>query len=211
VTPIIWYFDLISPFAWLQWPAIHHLASMRSVELRPVLFAGLLDHLGHKGPAEIPGKRVFTYRHALWRARQAGQPLQFPPSHPFNPIPALRLCIAAGCTPSAIDGVLRWIWEFGRAADSIEALRPLATQLGISDVAKAISDPAVKQALQDNFQTALADGVFGVPTLTIAGELFWGADATDFALAFLEDPALLEDEAFRQLDVLPVGIERRLG
>ena len=98
MTPITWYFDVISPFAWLQWPTIQRIAAERPVQLRPILFAGLLDRLGNKGPAEIPAKRRFTYRHALWRARQKGLLLQFPPSHPFNPLPALRLCVAAGAT-----------------------------------------------------------------------------------------------------------------
>lgn len=207
--PITWYFDVISPFAWLQWPAIQRIAAERPVQLRPILFAGLLDRLGHKGPAEIPAKRRFTYRHALWRARQKGLPLQFPPSHPFNPIPALRLCIAAGATVEAIDAVFRWIWEHGRAADSVEALQPLALQLGLDDLEAALGDATVKQALRDNFEAAVADGVFGVPTLVIHGELFWGEDATDFALATLHDPELLHDSTFHRLDALPVGIQRR--
>lgn len=207
--PITWYFDVISPFAWLQWPAIQRIAAERPVQLRPILFAGLLDRLGHKGPAEIPAKRRFTYRHALWRARQKGLPLQFPPSHPFNPIPALRLCIAAGATVEAIDAVFRWIWEHGRAADSVAALQPLAQQLGLGDLESAFADATVKQTLRDNFEAAVADGVFGVPTLVINGELFWGEDATDFALATLHDPELLHDSTFHRLDALPVGIQRR--
>lgn len=207
--PITWYFDVISPFAWLQWPAIQRIAAERPVLLRPILFAGLLDRLGHKGPAEIPAKRRFTYRHALWRARQKGLPLQFPPSHPFNPIPALRLCIAAGSTVEAVDAVLRWIWEHGRAADSVAALQPLAQPLGLGDLETALADATVKQTLRDNFEAAVADGVFGVPTLVIHGELFWGEDATDFALATLHDPELLHDTAFHRLDALPVGIQRR--
>lgn len=207
--PIIWYFDVISPFAWLQWPAIQRIAAERPVVLRPILFAGLLDRLGHKGPAEIPGKRRFTYRHALWRARQKGQPLRFPPSHPFNPIPALRLCIAAGCTVAAVDAVFRWIWQHGNAADSPDALRPLATQLGIADIDAALAEPAVKQRLRDHFDAACSDGVFGVPTLVIAGELFWGEDATDFALATLHDPELLQHSEFQRLDALPVGSSRQ--
>lgn len=209
MSPITWYFDVISPFAWLQWPAIQRIAAERPVQLRPILFAGLLDRLGHKGPAEIPAKRRFTYRHALWRARQKSLPLQFPPSHPFNPIPALRLCIATGATVEAVDAVFRWIWEHGRAADSVAALQPLAQQLGLGDLESALADATVKQTLRDNFEAAVADGVFGVPTLVIHGELFWGEDATDFALATLHDPELLHDSTFHRLDALPVGIQRR--
>jgi len=52
-----WYFDFISPFAWLQWPRIRELAAHEPIEFRPLLFAGLLAHHGQKGPADIPAKR----------------------------------------------------------------------------------------------------------------------------------------------------------
>ena len=207
MTHVAWYFDPISPFAWLQWPAIRALAAERQLQLRPILFAGLLQRHGHKGPAEIPAKRRFTYRYVLWRARQAGIPLRFPPAHPFNPLHALRLCVA-GSTPQAVDAVLGWIWAEGRAADSIEALAPLAARLGIEAPESALSAPAVKAGLQQNFDAAVSVGVFGVPTLAIDGELFWGEDATAFALAVLDRPSLLQDAEMSRLDALPVGVRR---
>lgn len=206
---IVWYFDFISPFAWLQWPKIKALAQTEAVELRPILFAGLLDKYGHKGPAEIPGKREFTYRFALWRARQAGRPLRFPPSHPFNPLAALRLCIAAGNDVAAADAIFDWIWAQGRAGDSAAALAPVGVRLGIADVAAAIAQDAVKACLKAHFDQAAADGVYGVPTLSLDGRLFWGDDAHDFALACLRDPALWDEPEMRRLDSLPVGIARQ--
>lgn len=205
---IDWYFDFISPFAYLQWPKVQALMETHAVTPRPILFAGLLDRLQHKGPAEIPAKRRFTYRHVLWRARQAGRPLVFPPAHPFNPLPALRLCVAAGATPAAIDAIFDWLWARGRAADSAEAIAPLAASLGIADPAAALSAPEVKAALRAHFEAAVAAEVFGVPTLAVDGELFWGDDAFDFALAAIADPGLLRSEAFARLDALPVGASR---
>ena len=205
---IVWYFDFISPFAWLQWPHIKALAGERSVTLRPILFAGVLDRVGQKGPAEIPAKREFIYRHVLWRARQQGYPLRFPSKHPFNPLAALRLCIAAGSGVPATEAIFDWIWGQGRDGDTIEALAPVAESLGIADPAAAIADPAVKVRLKANFEAAMAEGVFGVPTLSIDGRLFWGSDAHDFALACLRDPALWDDEEMRRVAHLPVGASR---
>lgn len=205
---LVWYFDFISPFAWLQWPRIRTLAAEREVSLRPILLAGLLDHCGQKGPAEIPGKREFTYRHVLWRARHAGRALRFPPAHPFNPLAALRLCIAAGGSIGATDAIFDWIWSQGRAGDNAQALAPVATSLGIADVEAAVADPAVKAALRENFNAAVSDGVFGVPTLVLDGKLFWGEDAHDFALACLQDPSLWDDAEMRRVAALPVGASR---
>ena len=91
-----WYFDFISPFAYLQWMVLRRDHADLDINPKPLLFAGLLKHWGQLGPAELPGKRVHTYRLVLWQARQMGIALRFPPAHPFNPLPALRL---AGRSP----------------------------------------------------------------------------------------------------------------
>jgi 2-hydroxychromene-2-carboxylate isomerase len=206
---IVWYFDFISPFAWLQWPRIKALAEERTVTLRPILFASVLDQVGQKGPAEIPAKREFIYRHVLWRAQQSGQPLRFPPAHPFNPLAALRLCIAAGSDARAAEAIFDWIWGQGQPGDTPEALAPVAAQLGIADAAAAIADPAVKAQLKANFDAAMAERIFGVPTLSLDGRLFWGGDAHDFALDCLRDPAIWDAPEMQRVATLPIGAERR--
>ena len=202
-----WYFDFISPFAYLQWRKVKGLLDEREIELVPVVLAAVLAAHGQKGPAEIPGKREFTYRHVLWQARNEGVALRFPPAHPFNPIAALRLCIAAGSTPQAIDAIFTWIWARGEAGDSVGALVPVAASLGI-DIA-AINDDSTKRALRANTDAALAAGVFGVPTFAFDGQLFWGNDTHEFALAALSDPGVLADAEMQRVTTLPVGVTRR--
>jgi 2-hydroxychromene-2-carboxylate isomerase len=203
-----WYFDFISPFAYLQWQRIRTLSQTLPFDFRPLLFAGLLQHHAHKGPAEIPGKREFTYRFVLWRAAQDGIALRFPPAHPFNPLAALRLCVAAGGTASAIDAIFRHIWRDGRPADSIASLREVAGALGIDDAEAAVSDPQVKATLRTNFDAALADGVFGVPSIVAHGEVFWGNDATAMYEQYLADPAMFDSQEMRALRHLPVAVQR---
>src|SRR5256886_11848213 len=103
VVKVSWVFDVISPFAYLAFPQLSRLPAHVDVEFVPVLLAGLLRHFGQLGPAEIPSKRRFTYRFALWRARQLGLPMRMPPAHPLNPLAALRLIIAAGSDRRAAD------------------------------------------------------------------------------------------------------------
>jgi len=205
--PLRWYFDFISPFACLQWPKVRALMADEPVVAVPVVLGALLDAAGQKGPAEIPGKRIFTYRHALWRARMRGIELRFPPAHPFNPLPALRLCVAAGATVAAIDAIFDWIWLRGQAGDSPQALAPVAARLGLAP--GACADDAAKAALRANTDAAIAAGVFGVPTLALGDTLFWGDDAHDFALAALRDPHLLDEAGMRRLATLPEAARRR--
>lgn len=208
-----WYFDPISPFAFLQWRRIHRDHAALAARLRPVpvLLAGLLAHHGTVGPAETPGKRRHTYRQVLWRARRDGIALAFPPAHPFNPLPALRLTLAAGADGRAVEAVLDHIWGRGQAGDSEQALAPVAAALGIGDAAAALGAPEVKARLRANTEAAIAAGVFGVPTLVADGEVFWGDDATAMALDWLADRHAFEDRAMRALDGLPVAVQRNRG
>jgi 2-hydroxychromene-2-carboxylate isomerase len=205
-TPNRWYFDFISPFAYLHWPKVRALMAEYPIVPVPILFAAVLDARGQKGPAEIPSKREFTYRHVLWQAREAGVPLRFPPRHPFNPLPALRLCIAAGATPASIDAIFDWIWAQGRAADSSEALAPVREALGLP--AGVAESAEAKAMLRNCTEIALTAGVFGVPTLALGDALFWGNDAHGFAVAVLRDPALLDDPEMRRIADLQVGVQR---
>jgi 2-hydroxychromene-2-carboxylate isomerase len=204
----VWYFDFISPFAYLQFEWLRRERPGLDVEPRPVMLAALLKHWGSIGPAELPTKRVFTYRFVTWKARQLGIPMRFPPTHPFNPLPALRLAIAAGGGMDAIAAIFRHVWRDGLDGTSVEALRSLAASLGITDPVTAIADPEVKASLAANGQSALADGVFGVPTFIVDRQLFWGLDATDMLVDYLAVPERFEDEAMRSVAMLPIGIER---
>ena len=202
-----WYFDFISPFAYLQWRRLRRDHPEVALNPKPLLFAAILNHVGQLGPAEIPQKRRHTYRIVLWQARAAGIPLHFPPAHPFNPLPALRLCLAAPDRMQAIDAIFAHIWEHGRLADSVEALADVAASLGIDDPA-AIARDEVKRELLANGEEAMALGVFGVPTLRVRDELFWGNDATELALAFARDPGTLDAE-MRRVDAIPEAIQRK--
>jgi 2-hydroxychromene-2-carboxylate isomerase len=205
-----WYFDFISPFAYLQWQRLHreHPQVAAGLKPRPVLLAGLLQHWGTVGPAEVEPKRRFTYRFVLWQARQWSIPLRFPPAHPFNPLPALRLAIAADCSSRAVTAIFDHLWRDGLAGDSLDALAPVAAALGIDDPAAAIAGEQVTAQLRRNGETAIAAGVFGVPTLVDGGESFWGVDATAMALAWHRDPDAFDDPAMKALDRLPQAARR---
>lgn len=206
-----WYFDFISPFAWLQLRKVLALRERIAVRPVPILFAAVLEQHGQLGPAEIPGKRGFTYRFVQWQAARQGVPLRFPPAHPFNPLQALRLCIAAGSSWPAVERIFEHIWQHGHAADSVASLGEVAAALGIADTETALAAEPVKQQLRDNTAQALAAGVFGVPTLHLGQELFWGDDATGMALDYLADPLCFERGEYARIATLPQAVQRRRG
>ncbi len=206
--PVSWVFDVISPFAYLALPRLRELPANVELKVVPVLLAALLDQFGQRGPAEIPSKRRFTYRFVLWRARRLGLPLRLPPAHPFNPLAALRLVIAAGSDLRAARTVLEAVFAHGRDLTDAAVIAELAARLGVADAPAALADPAVKLRLRDNTRWAGSRGVFGVPTLVIGEELFWGHDAFDMALDYLQRPEEFGDAEMDRIDSLPIAAAR---
>jgi 2-hydroxychromene-2-carboxylate isomerase len=204
-----WYFDFVSPFAYLQSEQLGSLAPRVSVRYRPVLFAGLLGATGQKGPAEIPAKRAFTYRFCLWQAKRLGIRLKFPPEHPFNPLPLLRLAIACDSSPDVVHRIFRFVWRDGRLPDLPIEWAELVEELGARDADARIATAEVKDELRRNTDEAIARGVFGVPTLVIGGELFWGGDATQMAVDYVAAGCRFDDPDYARVASLPAGAMRR--
>ena len=203
-----WYFDFISPFAYFQAARFSKLPSELEIEARPVVFGAILKHWRQLGPAEIPPKRRFVYRLFQWNADQMGIPFAMPPLHPFNPLPALRLCIAAGGQIEHVRAVFDVIYGRGVQPDSAEGVQAIADALGIFDPEAAMSEVAVKDQLRSNTEAAIADGAFGVPTFVVNGEVFWGDDATEMMLCFLDNPSLFETPEMKRISFMPMGLTR---
>ncbi len=200
---VTWYFDVISPFAYLQSTQLHRIAEHANITLKPVVFAGLLQHFGNIGPAEIVPKRQWTFEHVAWTAHRLGVPIQPPAAHPFNPVALLRSIVAEGCTAVAVKTVFDYVWvQRGDLSD----LTALHAALNLAP--DAITASAVKAELISNGQTAIAQNVFGVPTAVADGKLFWGVDSTDMLLAYLQGDAWFDSPAYTAVKDFPQGVQR---
>jgi 2-hydroxychromene-2-carboxylate isomerase len=194
------FFDPISPYAWLAMRSLSRLeAAGIEVHFVPVLFAGLLKAHGNLGPAEVPAKRTYLFRDVMREAARRGLPFSGPPGHPFKPLMALRMC-------TAIDGeddrrtlaltLTTACWEAGEDISDASVLRRLADAAGFDGdalLARA-GTPAVKQALAAATEAAIADGIFGVPTYRLDGELFWGGDRVETLLWRLDGGVIDEEQ-----------------
>jgi 2-hydroxychromene-2-carboxylate isomerase len=189
---ITFYLDFISPYSYLAFEKLPQalIGHSYSVTYKPVLFAALLKHHGQLGPAEIPGKRDWTYRQILWLAKEQGIELQFPASHPFNPLALLRLSLA--CDEQGLpnryvcETLFRHVWCGGAEATDAERLKLVTQQL---EPRRAVNSEEVKAQLKAHTDEAIALGVFGVPTFAIDDKLFWGFDALPMLQQYLaRDP-----------------------
>ena len=204
-----WYFDVISPYAYLQFATFDRLPDDLQVKIKPVLFAGLLGAWDNMGPAEIPAKRRQTYRYCHWLAGKRGIAFKAPPRHPFNPLAILRLAVALEGEPAAVGAIFHHVWGAGNDGQDPESLSILAATLNVDDWQTRINDPAVKQQLRANTDEAVARGVFGVPTFAIDGEIFWGDDVTNMMLDYLVDSDLFRRGELERLGDLPVAAQRQ--
>jgi len=195
-------FDYISPNAYVAWKRLGHLGRSHDLIVQPeaVLFAGLLGATGALGPAEIPPKRRWMWRNVARKCAQLDLPLRPPHTHPFNPLLALRISsleLAPAARARLIDGLFDAVWAHARDVSDPAEVARVATAAGLDGEA-ALADavePRNKQRLFDRTATAIADGAFGVPTLFLDGELFWGYDDFEWIERHLDG----EDEYDREL------------
>jgi 2-hydroxychromene-2-carboxylate isomerase len=105
----------------------------------------------------------------------------------------------------AIEIIFRTLWTTGVNPSHASMIERLADQLGVP--MEHLSDARVKDELRENTERAARSGVFGVPSLSVGGEVFWGSDAVDFAAAYLKSPDILDAE-MQHADALPIGASR---
>ena len=217
---IHFYFDVISPYAWLAFKALP--ATLEGIEHRvhyhPVVFGAMLKHHGQLGPAELPGKRDWTYRQVLWLAKEQGTELQMPASHPFNSLALQRMAVATSPKgePSreVVEAIFQHVWCSGLEATDEARLAALSVQLSaLMQITQAgfqmdIQLPEVKQRLQQQTQEAIEQGLFGVPSMVVDGQVFWGQDALPMLRAYLEGDAWFESSEWCDVGKLPVGVRR---
>jgi len=209
VNKATWYFDFISPFAYLQFAQFKKLPADLEIRLVPVLFGALLKHWGQLGPAEIPPKRQFVYRFFKWQADQIEIPYKMPPSHPYNPLPSLRLCVTAGSKISDVQKIFNIIYGNGIQPDNEEGISAISQALGISPDELNTNENNSKERLRQNTKEAISNGVFGVPTFVIKNQLFWGGDSMDMMLDFLKNPDLFQSKEMKRISDMPMGLTRK--
>jgi len=208
---ITFYFDPISPYAYLAFEQLPQALMGHSyrVSYKPVLFGALLKHFGQLGPAEMPGKRDWTYRQVLWLAHRHGLELALPAAHPFNSLALLRLAVA--CDPQGLpnryvcETLLRHVWHGGAFAGDPQRLAALTQQLAPS---RDPADEAVKADLKPHTDEAIARGVFGVPTLSVDDRLFWGFDALPMLADYLAGDAWFAGPQWSTAAQVAVGVTR---
>jgi 2-hydroxychromene-2-carboxylate isomerase len=189
---VTFYFDVGSPYAYLAAERVDRVLARATVQWQPVLLGGLFklngrsswalgDHVRRQaGMAEIEQ-----------RARRYGlAAIHWPDPWPADYLPAMRattFAFAVGRGREFALQALRDAFQRGRDLSVRANVVDAAEQVGVAraDLDDALLDPQVKQSLRQATDAAHELGVFGVPTIAIDQELFWGDDRLEDAAARL--------------------------
>lgn len=181
-------FDFVSPNAYLIWWPLRDLVNRHGAELvvLPAFLGGMHKLTGNAPPmirdAEVKGKNAyamlemnrFIAKHGLTKWRMH-------PAFPFNSILLQRMLFAACEDGRGVDFaevLLKAIWEESLDVSSPEAVGAVVGAAGFDAAdlfARAQSD-AVKQGLMAGTDAVVARGAFGIPTMWVGDEMFFGKE-----------------------------------
>jgi 2-hydroxychromene-2-carboxylate isomerase len=186
--PIDFYFDFASPYGYLGSLRIDGVAARhgRTVTWRPILLGAVFKLTGMKPNMHQPLRGEYLRHDTARCARELGVPYSFPEVMPLNPVTASRAVYwldsqDAGLARALAVAIYHAHWGEGQDLESPEAVAAVAAPLGIDRAAllDGVQQPAVKNRLREETDTAIARGVFGAPFFFVDGEPFWGADRVD--------------------------------
>ena len=205
---ITFYLDFISPYAYLAFDALPRalVGVSHSVRYEPVLLGALLQHHGQASGVAPAARRAWAMRHTAWLAQQSDLALHWPASHPFNPLPLLRLAWASAAahgmpSPSrhTCQRIFEHVWQGGPEALAGAELRDRLDPAGLVALTEVLMPtgplagehlpghhPDIKACLRQATDDAIARGVFGVPMFEVDGQLFWGLDALPMLRAHVQ-------------------------
>jgi 2-hydroxychromene-2-carboxylate isomerase len=186
----VFYYDLMSPYAYLSAERIDRVLPQPPV-WQPVLLGGLFKHTGRSSWAVgDEERRQNGIREIERRAAKFGlPPLRWPERWPTSSLHAMRLAVHAkrvGREREFASAAFRTAFAEGRDLGELENVLAAARGAGLDDAEAALADPDVKDELRAVTDEAASRGVFGVPTIVVGDELFWGDDRLEEAAAAVE-------------------------
>ena len=183
--PIQFHFDFSSPYGYLGAETIEALATRhgRSVDWHPFLLGVVFKSTGAQPLTKVPIKGDYAKRDMPRSARFHGVPFRMPPKFPIATQAPARIVLWQRARDATRVGALvralyRAYFVDGRDIGDPDVAADVAGELGLDRAAAraAVDDPAVKDALRNEVETAIAKGVFGSPFVFVDGEPFWGID-----------------------------------
>ena len=184
----IFYFDfgsLNAYFAWRLLPEIEQRTGAR-FEQMPVLLGGIFKATGNRSPVEayagVPAKLAYEFREIdRFVARHGFDEFRMNPHFPVNTLTLMRGAVAAqelDLFETYVAAIFHFMWEDPRKLDDPAELEAALEEAGLpaEELLELAGDQSVKDQLVANTREAVEQGVFGLPSFIVGGELYFGKD-----------------------------------
>jgi 2-hydroxychromene-2-carboxylate isomerase len=188
----IFYFDLGSPYAYLAAERIHEVLP-EPIRWQPVSLGAIFKVTGRSSwSLGDPERRQSGMAEVERRALAYGlPPVRWPEPWPGNYLTAMRAATFAdrkGVGREFALQAFRSAFRDGHDLSVPERVFEAARNAGLDprEVEEGTGDPEIKLALREATDAAHEFGVFGVPTIAVGDELFWGDDRLGDAAVQLE-------------------------
>lgn len=190
------WFEFASTYSYLAASRVESVAGAAgvSVEWKPFLLGPIFRSQGwNDSPFNVyPVKGRYMWRDMERCCLKYGLPLRRPTQFPRNGLMAARVaCLASGeaWCPGFVRAVYHANFAEDRDISDPATIIAIVNDLGQSgrEILARSQSPANKETLRAQTEQAVALGIFGAPTFVARGELFWGNDRLEDAIAWLRE------------------------
>ena len=182
----VFYFAAMSPYSWF---AAERIGALLPEARWCAVTAAFVFKAHNRTSWGLTDEREQGIAECERRAAEHGLgPIRWPDPWPTNDLPIARAMTFAdtlgALRPFALSA-MRLEFREGRDLAQPDAVLEAGARAGLdaAELSGALEDPSIKQALRLATDGAVALGVFGVPTVRVGEDLFWGDDQLEGALA----------------------------
>ena len=185
---IDFYFDIISPYAYLAYKQLNSLENLKQIKFnyKPILLGGLHKLAGITAPAFNEFKMKNMKNDCNLIASKKNIKFQWNDKFPINSLKIMRGYLSVNEEKKNIylETFFNAYWRDNINLEDIEEIKNLLRKIDI-DINKFFDDLEnieIKEKLKKITNLAFEKEVFGAPTFIVNDKLFWGQDRLDYAL-----------------------------
>ncbi|CAM4237399.1 hypothetical protein F901_02430 [Acinetobacter dispersus] len=186
---IDFYFDFGSPASYLAFTQLCKIEQELDCKIhyKPVLLGGIFKATHNSSPMTVPAKGMYVMRDLNRYAALYEVPLIFNPYFPINTLVLMR--IALGLQLYQPNDFLRfvtsvfeaiWVSSLNMGDEQVLTERIAGLGLDVSSTLSLKDNSQVKDQLKEDTSFAVQRGLFGLPTMFVNDEMFWGQDRLNF-------------------------------
>ena len=182
---IDFYFDIISPYAYIAYKKILKIKNV-NFKLKPILLGGLHNLAGITAPAFNKYKMKNMQNDCELVSKKNNISFKWNSRFPINSLSIMRgyLCVEDNKKEEYLNSFFEAYWKEDQDLSNEENIKIILKKLHIDEnnFFNSISDQDIKDKLKQLTQEAFVKEVFGAPTFIVNNKIFWGQDRLEYAL-----------------------------